>query len=904
MPPHSSIRSFFSDDLWASRFDEHVLQQGKKLAKPRTVSELRLEPLEDGGYILEAAVEEGATAEVEVAFWLESGGLAFETTCSCSFGSCCPHAAALLFAASKPSTLQRLLKGGTGHVPLANTEPTPSAAPELPVLSDLKPTFLLTVDLEPATSRPVQLLLQALRTPERKVWLVARPTVHYGDHELPLLHDRSIPDTVDTADGKAIVKRNLVAERNAIETLTQLGLTNLAAHPSYRFLLGMARKESDEQVSEANAWFPEPSLSTPDVYWPWFRAEATAKLKAKQWQISIAADIGFTVYPVEPADWKTTLEELPDGWFSLSVGFDIDGKRLDLLPILAKLLEDDTLEQIADLPDSARHLIYLPDGAALHVPVARLRNILSHLSALVDPSHPVLHPLDAATLAEESDLPIDPSPTLAKLAKRLREPREKKEADAPPAGLLAELRPYQLTGFHWMRFLADHSLHGILADDMGLGKTIQTLAHILAEKDSGRSGKKPALVIAPTSVVPNWLAESAKFTPSLNVLVLQGSKRRKLFNTIPHADLVLTSFALLQRDIELLKKVDFHLVVLDEAQYIKNPTAKVAKAAYEIKSTTRLCLSGTPVENHLGELWSLMRFLIPGFLGTQKAFRASFQNPIEKEEDEERQQLLKERLAPLILRRTKDQVAPELPPKTILTHPIDLTTEQKDLYETVRATMDKRVRDAITARGLQQSRMVFLDALLKLRQICCEPRLLKESAATSEPIPSAKLNYFTDLVDTLLEEGRRILVFSQFTSMLALIEKELNQRGIPYLILTGSSKDRGALVEKFQSGTIPLFLISLKAGGTGLNLTAADTVIHYDPWWNPAAEAQANDRAYRIGQKNPVFVHKLICTGTVEERIQALQASKTQLAESLLANTNQATAPDEDTLKQLLSPLA
>jgi len=903
LPPTPSIRSFLSGQLWLPRFDDYVLAQGKKLAKPRALSELRLETLDDG-YIISGAVEDDASAEVEISFWAESGSLAFDSTCSCSFGPYCPHAAALFFAASKASTLDRLLKGGSSHVALSGPAAPPAAKPELPVLEGLKPEFHLAVDLEPATSRPVQLLLQALRTPERKYWLVARPTVRYGLHDLPLLHDHSVPDVVNLPKGQAIVKRDPVAERNAIETLTQLGLTTLAANPSYRFLLGMARKDTGEQVTEANAWFPEPNLSTPDVFWPWFRAEASAKLKRKGWQVTIADDIGYAVYPVEPSDWKTTLDELPSGWFSLSVGFDIDGRTLDLLPILAKLLEDDTLDLISDLPDTARHLIYLPDGAALHVPIGRLRNILRHLSALVDPSQPLLHPLDAATLAEDSDLPIDPSPTLAKLAKRLRDSTANTESEDPPPGLLAELRPYQLAGFRWMRFLADHALHGILADDMGLGKTMQTLAHILAEKDSGRNQRKPALVIAPTSVVPNWLAEATKFAPSLNVLVLNGPKRRKLFNTIPHADLVLTSYALLQRDIDLLKKVSFHLVVLDEAQYIKNPAAKVAKAAFELKSTTRLCLSGTPVENHLGELWSLMRFLIPGFLGTLKAFRSSFQNPIEKDEDEERQQLLKERLSPLILRRTKDQVAPELPPKTILTHPIELTTQQKDLYETVRATMDTRVRDAIEARGLQQSRMVFLDALLKLRQICCEPRLLKENVAPDTPVPCAKLDYFTDLIDTLLEEGRRILVFSQFTSMLALIERELEQRSIPYLILTGDSKDRGKLVATFQTGTIPLFLISLKAGGTGLNLTAADTVIHYDPWWNPASEAQATDRAYRIGQKNPVFVHKLICSGTVEERIQALQASKTLLAESLLANTNQVTAPDAETLKQLLAPLA
>jgi len=463
-----------------------------------------------------------------------------------------------------------------------------------------------------------------------------------------------------------------------------------------------------------------------------------------------------------------------------------------------------------------------------------------------------------------------------------------------------------MAGFRWMQFLARHELHGILADDMGLGKTLQTITHIFAEKDSGRSQGKPTLVIAPTSVVPNWRAEANKFAPSLRILMLDGPQRKKYFRSIPYADLVLTSYALIQRDIEALKGYTFHLAVLDEAQYVKNPTSKVAQAVCQLDARHRLCLSGTPVENHLGELWSLMKFLMPGFLGGQEEFNRRFRNPIEKDGDEDRRLALKTRVAPLILRRNKTEVAKELPPKTILIHPVELNTAQKDLYETVRATMDKRVRQSIAIKGLEGSRMVFLEALLKLRQICCEPKLLKfegESKLEADSAGSAKLDYLSELLETLIEEGRRILIFSQFTSMLELIEQLLQLRKTPYLKLTGESKNRGELVEKFQTGSYPVFLISLKAGGTGLNLTAADTVIHYDPWWNPAAEAQATDRAYRIGQTQPVFVHKLICQGTVEERIHQLQAKKSQLADSLLSDAARAAAPDEGTLAALLAPL-
>ena len=539
----------------------------------------------------------------------------------------------------------------------------------------------------------------------------------------------------------------------------------------------------------------------------------------------------------------------------------------------------------------------------MKLPIGRVRKILNHLSALIDPKFPDkarLHALDAASLAGLGGLGIDTPPHLAELAARLK---DFSGIDPIPtaSGLQATLRDYQLAGFHWMQFLARHGLHGILADDMGLGKTLQTLAHILTEKQSGHSRELPTLVIAPTSVVPNWRAEVLKFTPSLRVLVLNGPDRKKYYRSIPHADIVLTSYALLQRDIDKLAAVPFHMVVLDEAQYIKNPRSKMAQAACKLDARNRLCLSGTPIENHLGELWSLMNFLVPGFLGTEDAFNKRFRTPIEKDGDLERNAILKSRVAPLILRRTKDQVAKELPPKTELVHLIELNTGQKDLYETVRATMNKRVREAIAARGIEQSQIVFLDALLKLRQICCHPKLLPEDYS-NDVVESAKLDFLTELLAVLIEEGRRILLFSQFTTMLALIEAHLVKEKIQYLKLTGASKDRGKLVEDFQNGKAPVFLISLKAGGTGLNLTAADTVIHYDPWWNPAAEAQATDRAYRIGQNNPVFVHKLLCQDTVEERIHKLQQDKGKLAAGILADADISNRLDTATVRALLEP--
>ncbi|MGC6467406.1 MAG: DEAD/DEAH box helicase [Akkermansiaceae bacterium] len=879
------LRPFFEEPDWHHRFDEHVLAQGKKLSSPRFQTALHLESIEDG-YLLTGRVDEH---DVEINLWPESESRwEFDTSCHCDFGSCCPHAAAVLMRASRPNTLARLLRGGGTSAP-----PPTKVEPEIvPQSSDEKfePSFHLEVAEEPASTRVVQLLLQALKTKRRETWLVARPVVRYGPHEFPLVKTNT----------EAPVQRDKAAEFRAMEQLTKLGLTNLATNPTYRFLLSLARKQASE-LSVEGCWFPDPHLTTPGVYWPWFRAKATRMLAEKGWEIEIDEDFGHDVHEIGDDDLEAALELAPGGWFTLSVGIDLNGERLDLLPILTGLLDSDTLDQLQELEDDDRHLIYLPKGGALQVPAGRLRSILHHLAALTNPKEPTMHPLDAAALVEEGALPIDPPASLEALRKRLAKRERKREEFLPPGGLQAELRSYQKTGVEWMDFLAAHELHGILADDMGLGKTLQTLTHILRLKENGNT--LPVLVVAPTSVVPNWFSESKKFTPSLRAVILHGPKRKRLFSHIPHADLVLTSFALLQRDIEELKKHEFQLVVLDEAQHIKNPTAKVSKAACELKSRQRLCLSGTPVENNLGELWSLFRFLIPGFLGSLDRFRQNYQNPIEKEEDEERSDLLKARLGPLILRRTKDQVAKELPPKTILVHPVELTSGQRDLYETVRATMDKQVRDAIAAKGLEQSQFAILDALLKLRQICCHPSLLKLPEAEAKKTgKSAKLEYLFELLETLFAEGRRVLLFSQFTSMLELIERELESRKITYLKLTGGSKDRGGLVERFQNENIPIFLISLKAGGTGLNLTAADSVIHYDPWWNPAAENQATDRAYRIGQDKPVFVHKLICSGTVEDRIHQLQQKKSHLADTLLSGAVKST-PDAEALQDLLKPL-
>ncbi len=882
-----AIREFLAEGAWVERFDDEVRTLGGRLV-PR-VKGLRL----DGDSEISAHADVNGE-ETGGVFWQEGGGVAFETSCSCAVGAFCEHGFALLGKIAKEKKLVRFLGRSAAEAVAmelgARKSPTPSTqdAPE--------PVFELAVR-KGEVDRATKLLLQSLGEKEPHEWIFGEAFVIYGDLRISL---------ADVGKGG-----QTPAEMRAIRQLRETGLSSMMSNPAWRFLLSMKSRSVNADEGR-DKWFPDPGRVPVDSFWHQFRGEKVAELEAMGWRISFGEGVGHEVHEADPGKWQTKLSQGDEddayegdfsdgGWFSLSVGFDVEGVRHDLMPILAGLLKDDFLEETLDRPDGGFVYAPLKNGNALKLPIGRVRRILRHLSALVDPKFfgkARVHALDAAALAGLEGLGIDTPKGLAKLKQRLENFSKVEELDEPPE-LRATLRDYQKDGFRWMQFLARHGLHGILADDMGLGKTLQTLAHLMAEKASGRSGGRPSLVIAPTSVVPNWRAEAVKFAPGLRVLVLNGADRRKYFRSIPHADLVITSFALLQRDIDKLLGFQYHIMALDEAQYIKNPRAKVAQAACRVIARHRLCLSGTPIENHLGELWSLMHFLIPGFLGTEDTFQKNFRKPIEEEGDVEKNALLKKRIAPLVLRRTKDQVAKELPPKTIMVHLVELHSDQKDLYETVRATMDKRVREAIAARGIEQSQIVFLDALLKLRQICCDPRLLPPDFADGVR-RSAKLDYLTELLETLIEEGRRILIFSQFTTMLALIEEHLVKTKVPFLKLTGGSKDRGALVEKFQSGKFPVFLISLKAGGTGLNLTAADTVIHYDPWWNPAAEAQATDRAYRIGQDKPVFVHKLLCQDTVEERIHRLQIEKAKLADGLLADADVVRKINATMIRELL----
>ena len=450
-----------------------------------------------------------------------------------------------------------------------------------------------------------------------------------------------------------------------------------------------------------------------------------------------------------------------------------------------------------------------------------------------------------------------------------------------PKGINAEFREYQTRGFGWLWFMYQYGLNGILADDMGLGKTLQALA--LIQKAKEKNKKAPNLVICPTSVVFNWENEIEKFAPGLSCLKLSGTERKELFKEIPKYDVVITSYALVRRDIAKLKKHEFRYVILDESQNIKNAESMTAQSVKQLNCKHKLALSGTPIENRLEELWSIFDFLMPGFLFDKNEFNYRYVTPIMEREDKTVEKRLKSQIYPFILRRMKRDVAKDLPDKIENVAYCELTPEQKDFYMEVMDSTREELFKSIEEKGIEKSRMSIFSALLRLRQICCHPRLYdKENIKGIKE--SGKFEQLKVMLEEIIAEKHRVLLFSQFVDMLDIVKEWLTKAGIKHEYLTGSTKDRQEVVERFNSDpTIPIFLISLKAGGTGLNLTGADYVIHYDPWWNPAVEDQATDRAYRIGQTKKVFVYRMITKGTVEEKIQKLKSRKRDLVDSVIS---------------------
>lgn len=658
---------------------------------------------------------------------------------------------------------------------------------------------------------------------------------------------------------------------------------------------------------------PNEHFFAPDdpLVWADLDAQKISELRSSGFDISAETEQLLKPKCIVDSCVEFRLKEQKDWWYTMEISINLYGKKVPLLPILTsalKRLPCLSSAAIESLSHKGKFMFPLEDGTLAWMPFERIRTMLLALQDLLGDATDKelkLSALHAAQLLDDQGLKKSRwvgAESLHKFVENLSTLRAVPPIKAPP-GFQAKLRPYQEQGLGWLKLIARSGLGGILADDMGLGKTVQMLAHIAIEKQEGRL-KAPVMVVCPTSLLHNWVQEIEKLVPQLKYVVYAGPDRSSMLKQISTADIVVTSYGLIPRDIAKLKELKWSGIVLDEAQAIKNPAARITSAVKELKADYRFCLTGTPVENHLGELWSEFDFLVSGLLGDKAGFTRHLRNPIEVQGNVHRQVALANRIRPFVLRRTKAEVLPDLPEKVTIVKQIELSERQRDLYETVRVACAEQIQSEIALKGFNKSQLIILDALLKLRQVCCDPRILKLPAARSVE-ESAKLDELIDMIEQLASEGRKILVFSQFTSMLDLIGEDLNKKEIRFVELRGDTKDRVTPVKTFQETDVPVFLLSLKAGGVGLNLTAADVVVHFDPWWNPAAEDQATDRAYRIGQSKNVFVYKLIAYGTIEQRLLDLQERKRALASSIYSdNQNAVSAFTEDDLANLLKPIS
>jgi SNF2 family DNA or RNA helicase len=541
-------------------------------------------------------------------------------------------------------------------------------------------------------------------------------------------------------------------------------------------------------------------------------------------------------------------------------------------------------EELRACLEHGRRLVQLEDGTYAPIDPEKVGDVLTRMAEIY------------ATAGMRDKLPLSQAGRVQDLLKMVENAKVSASAKSlfqkiedideipnvpKPRTLKADLRPYQKDGFSWLVFLHELNSGGILADDMGLGKTVQAIALLLWAKSKYK--RKLNLVVAPTSVVPNWEREIQKFAPGLKTVVWQGPNRSQRAPELEKADVMITSYALLRRDEELLQALDLRYVILDEAQHIKNPMSQTARSAKKLSSERRLALTGTPIENRLSELWSIFDFVSPGLLGQLRAFEERIARPIDRG-DMETAQRLRATIKPFVMRRVKSDVAKDLPDKIEQEMIVPLAEEQAKLYKQILRQVRKSVLSEVEKQGVSKAQIQILAALTRLRQVACDPRLMKLPDTDFDADDSGKLAALREIIDEAVDGGHRVLVFSQFVEMLNHIRAGLDSDGVQYEYLDGSTKDRIERVDRFNEETgVPVFLISLKAGGTGLNLTGADTVVHFDPWWNPAVEDQATDRAHRIGQKKNVNVYKLIAAGTVEEKILELSAKKRELVSNILS---------------------
>ena len=710
---------------------------------------------------------------------------------------------------------------------------------ELELPSDWLNKRLLT----PASEAPKFRVVLSFVAPS----LHCEATVLVGPHTFPLTGNEDTPDVVwlpaDEKHWASRVQRDRPAEREAAKVLRDSGFT-CRQDNNWEIqgddALDLVRRELAPLIGKFEMfWVAAPKANL-------FRQEALRSTVA--------------VNATQRADW-----------FDVQVSFATGNATVPIA---------DVIDQI----EGGKRFIQLSDGTfaeatpALRQAVRVLKSLLEEKATLGVATLPAKNVGDMQGLFEVADQ-VDMPSIVERYLAPLRDAKEIEQLEAPK-DFNATLRDYQLGGLSWMAFLFDRKLGGILADDMGLGKTVQTLA--LLSHMQQRDGRKPSLVVCPTSVVENWVRETHRFVPGFVVHRVDGPHRDQYFEQAKDADVLVTSYALLRRDFDKLKAIDFRFAILDEAQAIKNPQSQTAQCAKRLNADARLALTGTPIENRLSELWSIFDFCSPDLFGTLSDFRERYLIPIERYSDEVRLQRLRRAVRPFVLRREKEVVARELPPKTISQVFCDVPKATQQLYRDIADKAKDHLNAVLRQKGFERSNISILTELLRLRQVACDPQLLN-GVTVPKNAESPKVGPFLQLVDEALESGRKMLVFSQFVSMLDILSDKLKEKKIDHLMLTGQTRRRQAMVDQFQADDGPrVFLISLKAGGSGLNLTAADTVIHFDPWWNPAVEEQATDRAHRIGQTKPVFVYELVARGTVEEKILKLKERKRVLAEGVL----------------------
>ncbi|MBX7143147.1 MAG: DEAD/DEAH box helicase [Oligoflexia bacterium] len=709
------------------------------------------------------------------------------------------------------------------------------------------------------------------------------PYAGASDFELAAVLDFAYP--TPGADENVVYLPDRAKERDSIELLRSLGFSPGADRRSYTVKGDAAL----DVIHQGSAMFPR----------DWEISGVDAVKKAIRF-----ADLAISIAITSPSE---------------AGGKQKEGSRIDWFDCQVTLAQNNAHVPLSTLFKNARpgsdRWVRLDSGAFARVPGGGLGQLRTTLG-LLDPNFRLTNTIKTrlsmaqavsfGTLNEDFfDLTIDSR--LKTLTSRLRE-FHAIEAVKPTKSFTGKLRSYQLDGLSWFSFLHQFDLGGILADEMGLGKTVQALAFIQAMKEkrtSDKSMKKPVLVVAPTSVITNWVYEAKRFTPKLKVLLLHGPGRKAGFSEIPEHDIIITSYALLRLDRFDLEKHEFSYIILDEAQNIKNPETATTKAAKTLRARGRIALSGTPTENRPLELWSIMDFLMPGYLGSVDFFRTYIERPIlEGGPGVNVARFLNSKTKPFILRRTKAEVEKDLPPKIESSQYVSMAPSQAQLYNQILEEVRPRVFDAVKKFGIRGASVSILAALLRLRQVCNHPNSI-EALKEVQGYESGKFNLLRDLVEEALASGRKILLFSQFREMLAIIRRYLDETNVNHLYLDGATRNRQELIDKFNSDSdVRLFLVSLKAGGTGLNLTAADTVIIYDPWWNPAVENQAVDRAHRIGQTKTVNVYRLITENSIEQKIMQLKAKKSRIVDALINENGLSTLSlTKDDLENLLSPL-